>query len=191
MLLWATLLIISSSYLHVLDVLPHNATGLQKFQKGVGTFTLLLGIAYLIGALSGAKDILRPLAGISDAQAQVAVQKFQRIKDVAELEQRLAQSQGKLVMLDFYADWCVSCKEMERNTFSNPAVQTQLNAMTTLQIDITQNSAADKDLLKRFGLYGPPAIVFFDPKGHEITDSRVVGYQDAPAFLRTLQTLAR
>ncbi|MDD4963607.1 MAG: protein-disulfide reductase DsbD [Gallionella sp.] len=191
MLLWATLLIISSSYLHVLDVLPHNATGLQKFQKGVGTFTLLLGIAYLIGALSGAKDILRPLAGITDAHAQVAVQKFERIKDVAELEQRLAQSQGKVVMLDFYADWCVSCKEMERNTFSNPTVQTHLNAMTTLQIDMTQNSAADKDLLKRFGLYGPPAILFFDKQGHEITDSRVVGYQDAPSFLRTLKTVLR
>jgi thiol:disulfide interchange protein DsbD len=191
MLLWATLLIISSSYLHVLDVLPHNATGLQKFQKGVGTFTLLLGIAYLIGALSGAKDILRPLAGISDAHAQVAVQKFQRIKDFAEFEQRLAQSQGKIVMLDFYADWCVSCKEMERNTFSNPAVQTQLNTMVTLQIDMTQNSAADKDLLKHFGLYGPPAILFFDTQGHEITDLRVVGYQDAPTFLRTLQTVAR
>ncbi|MDD4958985.1 MAG: protein-disulfide reductase DsbD [Gallionella sp.] len=84
MLLWATLLIISSSYLHVLDVLPHNATGVQKFQKGVGTFTLLLGIAYLIGALSGAKDILRPLAGITDAHAQVAVQKFERIKDAEQ-----------------------------------------------------------------------------------------------------------
>ncbi|MDD2774783.1 MAG: protein-disulfide reductase DsbD [Gallionella sp.] len=191
MLLWATLLIISSSYLHVLDVLPHNATGVQKFQKGVGTFTLLLGIAYLIGALSGAKDILRPLAGITDAHAQVAVQKFERIKDVAELEQRLAQSLGKVVMLDFYADWCVSCKEMERNTFSNPTVQTQLNAMATLQIDMTQNSAADKDLLKRFGLYGPPAILFFDKQGHEITDSRVVGYQDAPTFLRTLKTVVR
>ncbi len=191
MLLWATLLIISSSYLHVLNVLPHNATGRQKFQKGVGTLTLLLGVAYLIGALSGAKDILRPLAGISDARTQVVVQKFQRIKDFAELEQRLAQSQGKVVMLDFYADWCVSCKEMERNTFNDAAVQTELNSMVTLQIDMTQNSAADKDLLKRFGLYGPPAILFFDAQGHEITDLRVVGYQDAPTFLRTLQTVTR
>lgn len=191
MFLWATLLIISSSFLHVLDVLPHNTTGWQKFQKGVGVFTLLLGIAYLIGALSGAKDILRPLAGISDARGQVAAPQFQRIKNIAELEQRLAQSQGKIVMLDFYADWCVSCKEMERNTFSDPAVQKQLDTMITLQIDMTLNSPDDKNLLKSYGLYGPPAILFFDNKGQELTDSRVVGYQDAPTFLRTLQTVLR
>lgn len=191
MLLWATLLIISSSYLHVLDTLPHNTSGLHKFQKGVGVFTLLLGIAYLIGALSGAKDILRPLAGISDARGQVAAPQFQRIKNMAELEQSLASAQGKTVMLDFYADWCVACKEMERNTFSDPAVKKQLNAMLTLQIDMTLNSADDKNSLKNFGLYGPPAILFFDNKGHELTDSRVVGYQDAPTFLRTLQTVLR
>ena len=191
MLLWATLLIISSSYLHVLDVLPHNTTGLQKFQKGVGVFTMLLGIAYLIGALSGAKDILRPLAGISEARGQVAAPQFQRVKNIAELEQRLALSQGKTVMLDFYADWCVACKEMERNTFSDPAVQNQLNTMLTLQIDVTLNSADDKNLLKKYGLYGPPAILFFDKKGRELTDARVVGYQDVSTFLRTLQTVLR
>ena len=189
MLLWAMLLIISSGYLHLLDTLPHNTTGLQKFQKGVGILTLLLGIAYLIGALSGAKDILRPLAGL--AQAQAVTSPFQRIKDFAELEQRLTQSHGKIVMLDFYADWCVSCKEMERNTFSHAEVQNQLNAMVTLQIDMTQNSSADKAMLKRYGLYGPPAILFFDPQGRELTDFRVVGYQDATTFLRTLQTVLR
>lgn len=189
MLLWAMLLIISSGYLHLLDTLPHNTTGLQKFQKGVGILTLLVGVAYLIGALSGAQDILRPLAGL--AQAQAAASPFQRIKDFAELEQRLTQSRGKVLMLDFYADWCVSCKEMERNTFGHAAVQNQLNSITSLQIDLTQNSPADKAMLKRYGLYGPPAILFFDPQGHELTDFRVVGYQDAPTFLRTLQAVLR
>jgi thiol:disulfide interchange protein DsbD len=90
-------------------------------------------------------------------------------------------------MLDFYADWCVSCKEMERFTFADPAVQARLAGMVLLQADVTANSEADKALLKRFGLYGPPGIIFFDAKGAELTDMRVIGYQDAPRFLKTLR----
>ncbi|MDO8350353.1 MAG: protein-disulfide reductase DsbD [Gallionella sp.] len=189
MLLWSILLILSATYLHTLDALPHNATGWTKLLKGIGLLTLLLGIALLIGALSGARDILRPLDSVcatcrADTQQHVT---FTRIADLAELEQRLATAGGKTVMLDFYADWCVSCKEMERFTFSDPAVQAKLNSAIVLQADVTANSAADKELLKRFGLYGPPGILFFDAKSQEMSDFRVVGYQNAEQFLNTLQ----
>ncbi|MDO9052656.1 MAG: protein-disulfide reductase DsbD [Gallionella sp.] len=191
MLLWSILLILSATYLHTLDALPHNATGWTKLLKGIGLLTLLLGIALLIGALSGARDILRPLDSVcavcrADTQEHVT---FTRIADIAELEQRLATAGGKTVMLDFYADWCVSCKEMERFTFSNPAVQAKLNSAIVLQADVTANSAADKALLKRFGLYGPPGILFFDAKGQEMSDLRVVGYQNSEQFLSTLQSV--
>ena len=107
---------------------------------------------------------------------------------IAELEARLAQA-GKPVMLDFYADWCVSCKEMERFTFADAAVRASLDQVILLQADVTANTDADKALLKRFGLYGPPGILFFDEKGGEIRGMRVIGYQDAQVFLKTLQSI--
>jgi len=190
MLLWAALLIFSGIYLHALDSLPHNANARHKLVKGIGLFTLLLGVAYLIGALSGAPDILRPLGNIGRAGAQAqtpATVHFSRIKDIAELDQRISQARGQAVMLDFYADWCVSCKEMERFTFADAAVQAKLKPVLLLQADVTANSEADQALLKRFGLYGPPGILFFDKQGKELGDFRVVGYQDAAHFLKTLQ----
>jgi thiol:disulfide interchange protein DsbD len=188
MLLWAALLIFSGIYLHALDSLVHNAGGWQKLVKGIGLFTLLLGVAYLVGALSGAPDILRPLGNIGRAETQApATAHFSRVKDIAELDQRIAQARGQTVLLDFYADWCVSCKEMARFTFADAAVQARLKPALLLQADVTANSEADQDLLKRFGLYGPPGILFFDKQGKELGDFRVVGYQDATQFLKTLQ----
>jgi thiol:disulfide interchange protein DsbD len=152
---------------------------------------LLLGIAYLIGGLSGARDVLRPLdavCSVCKADTQTTeLAKFSRIKDIEELDQRLKNTDGRIVMLDFYADWCVSCKEMERFTFSNPAIQAKLKSAIVLQADVTANSAADKALLKKFALYGPPGILFFDAKGQELSDFRVVGYQNSEQFLATLQ----
>ena len=190
MLLWAVLLIFSGIYLRALDTLPLSANGWHRLFKGVGVVALLLGASYLIGALSGARDILRPLGSLSrvEAQAPARVQ-FSRIKDIAELELRITQARGQTVMLDFYADWCVSCKEMERFTFSDKAVQAALRPVLLLQADVTANSEADKALLKRFGLYGPPGILFFDAKGNEQADFRLIGYQDAALFLKTLQTI--
>jgi thiol:disulfide interchange protein DsbD len=111
--------------------------------------------------------------------------KFVRIDSVAELDAKLA-SPGKPVMLDFYADWCVSCKEMEHFTFSDPRVKQELDAMLLLQADVTANSAEHKALLKRFSLFGPPGIIFFDAQGREIKGLRVIGYQNAERFLKTL-----
>ena len=189
MLLWAALLIFSGIYLRALDTLPHNTSGWHRLFKGVGLIALLLGVAYLIGALSGARDILRPLGNIGRAEAQApATHQFTRVRDIAELDQRIAQARGQMVMLDFYADWCVSCKEMERFTFADAAVQARLKPVLLLQADVTANSEADQALLKRYGLYGPPAILFYDAQGRELGDFRVTGYQDATQFLKSLQT---
>jgi thioredoxin:protein disulfide reductase len=188
MLLWAVLLVLSATFLHALDALPHNASHWHKLWKGFGILALLLGIAYLIGALSGARDVLRPLGTVGRAQAEVpATLLFARVKNLAELDARIAQAGGKTVMLDFYADWCVSCKEMERFTFSDAAVQTKLKPVLLLQADVTANSEDDSALLKRYGLFGPPGILFFDTHGKELGDFRVTGYQDTAQFLKTLQ----
>jgi thiol:disulfide interchange protein DsbD len=194
MLLWAALLIFSAIYLRALDALPHNAGGWHKLLKGIGLFALLLGAAYLIGALSGARDILRPLGNIGRAEAPApATLQFSRVKDIADLNQRIAQTlsqtqeRRQIVMFDFYADWCISCKEMERFTFSDAAVKAKLKPVLLLQADVTANSEADKALLKRYGLFGPPGILFFDTQGKELGDFRVTGYQDATQFLKTLQ----
>jgi thiol:disulfide interchange protein DsbD len=194
MLLWAALLIFSGIYLRALDTLPHNASGWHRLFKGIGLIALLLGVAYLIGALSGARDLLRPLGNIGRAEVQApATLQFSRVSDVAELDRRIAQARGQangrgqMVMLDFYAEWCVSCKEMERFTFADAAVQARLEPVLLLQADVTANSEADQALLRRYGLYGPPAILFFDAQGRELGDFRVTGYQDAARFLKSLQ----
>jgi thioredoxin:protein disulfide reductase len=194
MLLWAALLIFSAIYLRALDALPHNSSGWNKLLKGIGLFALLLGAAYLIGGLSGAHDILRPLGNIgrADAQAPTTLQFF-RVKNITDLDLRIAQArvgaqgQGQLVMFDFYADWCISCKEMERFTFSDDAVKAKLKPVLLLQADVTENNEANQALLKRYGLFGPPGILFFDTHGNEMGDFRVTGYQDATQFLKTLQ----
>ncbi len=189
MLSWAALLIFSAIYLHALDPLPHNAHGWRNLGKGVGVLALLLGVAYLIGALSGARDILRPLGNIVRASADApAALRFERIKNGAELDARIASARGRTVMLDFYADWCVSCKEMDRFTFSDATVQARLKNTVLLQADVTANSEDDKALLQRFQLFGPPATLFFDAQGIEQADFRVTGYQDAPQFLQSLKT---
>jgi thioredoxin:protein disulfide reductase len=194
MLLWAALLIFSAIYLRALDALPHNAGGWHKLLKGIGLFALLLGAAYLIGALSGSRDILRPLGGISRSNTlNPETLKFTRVKDINELDRyiTLAHSQvsgpRKIVMLDFYADWCISCKEMERFTFSDESVISKLKPALLLQADVTANSDSDKELLKRYGLFGPPGILFFDSEGKEMKDYRVTGFLDSAAFLQTLQ----
>ena len=186
MLAWALLLIIPAVFLRAIDPLPPHAHGWQRFGKALGVIMLLLGAAMLVGALSGARDPLQPLSGFGQA-GNVAFRHlpFERVRSLGELEARIA-SAGKPVMLDFYADWCVSCKEMERFTFSDARVQDKLSGWLLLQADVTANSAEDKELLTRFRLFGPPGIIFFDPVGQELAGVRVVGFQKADEFLATL-----
>ena len=187
MLAWALLLIVPAIFMHALDPLPAHATGWHKLWKGIGIAMVVAGAAMLVGALSGAKDPLQPLGNFRGgaATADAKPLSFERVRTVAELEARIAAA-GRPVMLDFYADWCVSCKEMERFTFSDPRVQQKLANTLLLQIDVTANSDDDKALLKRFKLFGPPGIIFFDRAGGEIGGLRVVGFQNADDFLQTL-----
>ncbi len=187
MLAWAALFIIPAIYLHALDPLPPHAKGWQRFWKGIGIVMLLTGAALLAGALAGNRDPLQPLAGLRGQAVAAEAKKlpFEPVRSVAELDARLAVV-DRPVMLDFYADWCVSCKEMERYTFADPAVQAKLAGFTLLKADVTANTPEDKALLARFGLFGPPGIIFFAPGGKEAPGVRVVGYQEAASFLRTL-----
>ena len=112
---------------------------------------------------------------------------FKTVRSVTELDAAL-RTAGRPTMLDFYADWCVSCKEMERFTFIDPAVQKKMGAALLLKVDVTANNAQDRELLKRFNLFGPPGTVFFDPQGREIAAARIAGFQDSARFLQTLQS---
>jgi thioredoxin:protein disulfide reductase len=196
MSLWAALLIVSSVYLHALDPLPQHAKGWSRFWKGVGVVLLITGLGLLLGALGGSRDVLQPLsvyqsvlAGPGNAQAAPAGHglAFEKIKTASELDARLTQakSAGKPVMLDFYADWCVSCKEMEKFTFSDAAVQARLKDAVMLQADVTGNTDEDKALLKRFGLFGPPGIIFWTANGQQAAH-KVIGYEESGKFLASI-----
>ena len=191
MLAWAALLIVTAIYLRAIDPLPANAHGFQRFGKGLGMIALAAGIAYLIGALSGSRDVLQPLSGLRGAAEPAAATPFRRVASSAELDARIREAAGRPVMLDFYADWCVSCKEMERYTFSDGRVQTRLREMVLLQADVTAGGAEHAALLKRFRLFGPPGIIFFDRSGREIQGLRVIGFQPAGKFMAALDEALR
>jgi thioredoxin:protein disulfide reductase len=190
MLGWAALLIVPAIYLHALDSLPANAHRWQRFGKGLGVMLLLAGAAILLGLLGGARDPLQPLSFLRGGVASHAGPSFQRVVTSADLDRELATAKAP-VMLDFYADWCVACKEMERFTFSDPKVAAAMGKMRLLQADVTDNTEADAALLKRFELFGPPGIIFFDAQGREIPELRVVGFVAAEKFLPTMERALR
>lgn len=190
MFAWAALLIGSAMVLRAIDPLPPEAGTAARLWKGAGFLALLAGAALAIGAFAGSRDVLRPLAGLAGGGERSAPEvRFMPVRNLAELEAKL-QAPGKPAMLDFYADWCVSCKEMEAFTFSDARVKAKMEQMHLLRADVTDNSPEDKALLKRFSLFGPPGIIFFDRQGREIQGLRVIGYQTADVFLTTLNRAA-
>ena len=188
MALVAALLIASAIYLGALDSLGEAASGWRRFTKSLGLLILIYGIAYLIGAAAGSNDLIQPLRGLSasvgsatQAEQHLA---FRQIKGRDGLHLALNDSvqQGRNSMLDFYADWCISCKEMEKYAFTHPGVLAALENVSALQADVTDNDRIDTELMSSLGIYGPPAILFFDASGQEIRSRRVVGEMSGEQF---------
>lgn len=197
LMLWALLAIVSSIYMGALN--PTKENGWSKLWKGLGLALLLYGFLLLIGASMGNNNPFRPLEfnkqmnGIFSPTltSNETVQKhnFIQVRSISDLEQQLAKHKGQLIMLDFYADWCVACKEMEINTFNNPMVGKALQNFVLLQADVTENNAADQALEKKYGVVAPPTILFFNKNGEEISSARVIGEMGAKDFLSHLNKI--
>ncbi len=192
LLLWALLVIVSAVYMGAIDAIRDGASGWYRLWKGLGLVLLIYGALMLIGLAAGNTDPLQPLKGAGLSTAATAPQQhlqFKKVKSIADLQREVeaASSAGKTVMLDFYADWCVSCKEFEKYVFADPQVLAALSNTVTLQADVTANDETDQALLKQFGLIGPPGIIFYNRGGKELRDHRVVGYMEASAFATHIQ----
>ncbi len=195
---WGVWLITCAIFLKIFDGLAGHASVGMRFGKVVAVFLLVTGVMEILGAGLGAKDVLRPLEpliaskrGGDSSSSQVAKDgkphlTFEKITSLAELQQQL-QNTKQVVMLDFYADWCTSCIEMEKFTFSDSTVKERLTNVKLLQIDVTKNSPADQQLMKQFKVFGPPAMLAFDPKGNEISSARVIGYLAPEKFIAHLE----
>jgi len=191
--LWAVLVFMAGVFMGGLTSLGADSSVAQKLGKGFGLLAILYGLLLFLGALSGGSNPLKPLAAVSfGGGVMVAEEKhleFQRIKTVADLDREIAAAAaaGKTAMLDFYADWCVSCIEMEEYTFTDAGVQAALADTVVLQADVTANDDEDKELLQRFGVFGPPTIIFFGPDGEQRNGYEVVGFMEAEAFTNHVQ----
>ncbi len=187
LVLWAVLVFMAGVFLGGLTSLGTDSTAAQKLGKGFGALGMIYGILLLLGALTGGTNPLQPLASVNLGGGEAIKEEkleFQVIKTVDDLDREvaLAASQGKTAMLDFWAEWCVSCKEMEAFTFTDEEVQATLSDTVLLKADVTANDEADQALLARFGVFGPPTIIFFGPDGQQRHGYEVVGYMKAAAF---------
>ncbi len=186
--LWAVLIFMSGVFMGGLTSLGPDSSIAQKLGKGFGLLAILYGLLLFLGSLSGGTNPLKPLAAVSFGGGVMVAEErhleFQRIKTVADLDREIAAAAaaGKTAMLDFYADWCVSCIEMEEYTFTDAAVQAALADTVVLQADVTANDEQDQELLQRFGVFGPPTIIFFGTDGEQRHGYEVVGFMKAEAF---------
>ncbi len=188
--LWSLLFALSGVQLGAFEAME---TGWGRTRKGLGLVLFVVGVMLLAGALAGGQDPLRPLAPFQASTETSTAEEsdFERIEDSARVEARLAQASenNQPVILDLYADWCVSCKIMERRVFSDPEVAAEMASFVRLQVDVTHNNAADRALLEDYGLFGPPSLVFFDGEGKEIEGSRVVGEMNRRQFLSHMESV--
>jgi thiol:disulfide interchange protein DsbD len=190
MLMAGALAVACAVYLGALERLPDGASGWRRLWKALGVLLLILGAAELIGAAAGTRDLLKPLHGLGGGGAVATPHlAFRTIKSSADLDAALAG--GKPVMLDFYADWCVACKEMESYTFSKPEVANALAGYVLLKADVTANDDVDAALMKRFGIVGPPGTIFFGADGVERRAQRLIGFEDADKFIARVAKAAR
>ena len=195
MLLWAVLIFMAGVFLGGLTTLSAGSSGSQKLGKGFGFLAIIYAVVLLLGGLAGGSNPLQPLASLSFSGGSTVVTEtehelpFQRIKTVDDLDRELAAASaaGRTAFLDFYADWCVSCKEMEAYTFTDAEVQSVLANTVWLQADVTANDQADQELLERFGVFGPPTIIFFGADGQQRHGYEVVGYMKAADFASHLR----
>jgi thiol:disulfide interchange protein DsbD len=192
--LWGLLVAITGVQLGAFDMAK---AGWERTRKGFGLVMFAYGLALLAGAVTGANDPLKPLAqftatsGALPSTTTLAYAGFQRVESPAEIRSLLAQAAARdqPVVLDFYADWCISCKVMERNVFSDPLIVQALSPYTLLQIDVTDNTPAQQALLNELGLFGPPAILFFGTNGQELRNQRVLGEMNKSEFTVHLNRL--
>ena len=183
LLLWGSLFIVSAIYMGALQQLPVEASGWKKLWKGLGVILLVYGAMMLVGAAADGKDVRQPLRGLSMGggtadHASSNVRHFKRLTTMAELDNELTQAKaaGKPVILDFYADWCVYCKTLEKEIFPAPNAQAAMSDAVLLQADVTDAGSDEaKAIMKRFGVIAPPVIVFWDKNGNELKQHKIVG----------------
>ena len=186
MLLWSALAVVGGFWIFALKA--RDGSPAPAAVRAPGLLAIVYGIILLIGVAAGSNDPLQPLgtlrAGTGTVATKAPALAFETIKSLDDLNKRVAAAAtaGRPVMLDFYADWCTSCKEMERYTFSDQTVQAALANAVLLHADVTKNDAVDQELLQHFGIFGPPTIAFYGPEGEERKNFRVVGYMKAADF---------
>lgn len=188
LVLWGVLLLVAGFMMRPFEPHPHAALPRVWLQRALGAAALAFGVMQVVGAASGGRDPLQPLMHLAQARvggSEVPEIPFRPVQSSAQLDEIL-RTAGRPVMLDFYADWCVSCKELERFTFSEPRVRERMSRAVLLRADVTANNSEHRELLRRFGLFGPPGILFFDASGREMAAARTIGFQDSDRFLRTL-----
>jgi len=198
--LWALLVIVAGYYFGGFGRMAAGSDASRLLSKGFGLAAIVWGVIMMLGAAAGGHDPLQPLRGAAlpglggtTSSAAVESLPFRKVASIEDLDRELAAARaaGQPAMLDFYADWCVSCKEMEKYTFSVTEVQSDLAGFVLLKADVTANNEADQALFRRFGVYGPPTTAFFSAEGRECRPFRLVGFVNAEDFRAHLARLAR
>lgn len=185
LILWGLLFVVTAIFIGAFDRIEPITTHWQRLWKGLGIVMLTYGVVLVVASTQGNGTVLQPFKGFSNAQATQSLP-FKKIANLTDLDRELEQAkiQGNTVMLDFYADWCIVCHEMEDYTFSDPVVQQTLKPVVLLKVDVTKNNNDDKAFLKQFDLFGPPAILFFNTDSNEVKSHRLVGFVKAEPFVK-------